>query len=70
MPWTQNDYPRSLKNLTPQVRNKAIEIANALLEEGWEEGRAIAIATEKAEEWAQNRNIQIRKDSESPDRDK
>ena len=70
MPWTQDDYPRSLKNLTPQVRNKAIEIANALLEEGWEEGRAIAIATEKAEEWAQNRNIQIRKDSESPDRDK
>lgn len=70
MPWTQDDYPPSLKNLTPQVRNKAIEIANALLKEGREEGRAIAIATEKAEEWAQNRNIQIRKDSESPDRDK
>ena len=27
------------------------EIANALLEEGYEEGRAIAIATSKAKEW-------------------
>ncbi|AWB45141.1 hypothetical protein DCC85_13500 [Paenibacillus sp. CAA11] len=51
MPWSKNDYPPSMKNLDPRVRNKAVEIANALLEEGYEEGRAIAIGTAKAEEW-------------------
>lgn len=51
MPWTKNDYPDSFKNLEPDVRNKAIEIANALLREGTEEGRAISIATAKAREY-------------------
>lgn len=53
MPWTQRDYPPSMKNLEPRVRNKAIEIANALLGEKYEEGRAIAIATSQAKEWAE-----------------
>ncbi|MCA1064931.1 DUF2188 domain-containing protein [Rossellomorea sp. AcN35-11] len=48
MSWTKKDYPDSLKNLPADVRNKAIEIANALLDEGYEEGRAIAIATDQA----------------------
>lgn len=43
------------------VRNKAIEIANALLAEGNDEQKAIAIATAKAQEWAANRNLTIRK---------
>lgn len=54
MPWSKNDYPQSMKNLDERVRNKAVEIANALLDEGYEEGRAIAIATAKAEEWDEN----------------
>jgi len=54
MPWNKRDYPVSMKNLKPRVRNKAIEIANALLEEGNEEGKSIAIATAKAEEWDVN----------------
>ncbi|WP_342551834.1 DUF2188 domain-containing protein [Paenibacillus sp. FSL R7-0652] len=54
MPWNKQDYPVSMKNLKPRVRHKAIEIANALLDEGYEEGRAIAIATAKAEEWDEN----------------
>lgn len=54
MPWKKNDYPPSMKNLEPRVRNKAVEIANALLEEGYEEGKAIAIGTAKAEEWDKN----------------
>ncbi|MCU0354898.1 MAG: DUF2188 domain-containing protein [Cytophagales bacterium] len=62
MPWTEKDYPVSMKNLTPEVRNKAIEIANALLEQGREEGSAIAIATAKAEEWAENRDIPPKKE--------
>ena len=57
MPWNKGDYPPSMKNLEPRVRNKAIEIANALLEEGNEEGRAIAIATAKAEEWNENHPV-------------
>jgi uncharacterized protein YdaT len=51
MPWKNNDYPVSMKNLEPRVRKKAVEIANALLVDGYEEGRAIAIATAKAKEW-------------------
>lgn len=54
MPWNKHDYPVSMKNLKPRIRHKAIEIANALLEDGYEEGRAIPIATAKAEEWDEN----------------
>jgi uncharacterized protein YdaT len=54
MPWTHSDYPQSMKNLDERVRNKAVDIANALLEDGYEEGRAIAIATAQAEKWAKD----------------
>jgi uncharacterized protein YdaT len=33
MPWTKNNYPDAMKNLPAQVREKSIEIANALLDE-------------------------------------
>jgi hypothetical protein len=46
-------YPRSMRNLPPEVRLKAIEIPNALLEEGYDEGKAIRIAIAKAKEWAE-----------------
>jgi len=42
-----------MRNLPRDGRSKAIEIANALLEEGYEEGTAIRIATAKAKEWAE-----------------
>lgn len=48
MPWKKDDYPDSFKNLNADVRNKAIEIANALLREGYEESRAIPIAMDQA----------------------
>lgn len=51
MPWNMNDYPASLKNLPELVRKKAIDIANALLEEDYPEDRAIPIATSQAEKW-------------------
>lgn len=60
MPWSSQNYPPSLKNLTPETRSKAIEIANALLEEGYDPGRAIAIATAQAEKWAENRDKPIK----------
>jgi uncharacterized protein YdaT len=61
MPWNEGDYPESLKNFTAPIRNKAVEIANALLEDGMEEGRAIAIATAQAKEWGDEHHKQIRK---------
>lgn len=51
MPWDNSDYPDSFKNLEPEVRRKAIEIANALLREGYEESRAISISMTKAREY-------------------
>ncbi len=48
MPWSKKDYPDSMKNLPEDIRAKAIEIANALLEDGYEEGRSIAIAIDRA----------------------
>jgi uncharacterized protein YdaT len=55
MPWTKTDYPVSMKNLPKEVRDKAIEIANALLEErNMDEGIAIATAVSRAKDWAAN----------------
>ncbi len=62
MPYTKKEYPNSLKNFMAPVRNKAIDIANALLDKGTEEPRAIAIATAQAEDWAVKRGLKIRKD--------
>jgi uncharacterized protein YdaT len=53
MPWTDIDYPVSMRHLSGPVREKAIEIANALLDEGMDEGKAIRIAIAKAKEWTQ-----------------
>lgn len=55
MPWNSSYYPSSMSHLPAVVRAKAIEIANALLEEGYEEGRAIRIAIAKAKEWSARR---------------
>ena len=52
MPWTSAYYPVSMKNLSPAVRRKAIEIANALLEARRPEGQAIRIAIARAKQWA------------------
>jgi uncharacterized protein YdaT len=55
LPWTENDYPASMKNLDPVVREKAIEIANALVqEEQYHDGKAIPIAIDKAREYVEN----------------
>ncbi|WP_301107921.1 hypothetical protein [Sporosarcina sp.] len=56
MPWSKNDYPASMKNLDSKVRDKAIEIANALLRENYEEGRVISIATSQAHEYVEGKS--------------
>jgi uncharacterized protein YdaT len=58
MPWTVTKYPPAMKNLPRPVRNKAIEIANALLMgKNIEEGIIIATAISRAKDWAKNRDI-------------
>jgi uncharacterized protein YdaT len=59
MPWSEQRYPRSMQSLPPWVRRKAIEIANALLDEGMDEGKAIRIAIAKARQWAEHHAPQI-----------
>lgn len=51
MPWTVKDYPVSWKNLNEMTRKKAIDIANAMLAEGYEEQDAIPIALSAAKKW-------------------
>jgi hypothetical protein len=52
MPWTLDRYPPAMRRLTPEIRSKAIEIANAMLEEGRDEGQAIRMAIAAARKWA------------------
>jgi uncharacterized protein YdaT len=49
-----------MSRLSEPVRQKAIEIANALLNEGMDEGKAIRIAIAKAKEWAWHHRIPLR----------
>jgi len=57
MPWTMKQYPLSMKHLTPKTRKKAIEIANALLEDHVEERIAIATGIKNAKAWAIKRRV-------------
>ncbi|HFX3815288.1 TPA: DUF2188 domain-containing protein [Enterococcus faecium] len=54
MPWNMKDFPASMKNLDKLIRKKAIDIANALLDEGYPDSRAIPIAIDQAKEWYEN----------------
>ncbi|HEY6923451.1 MAG TPA: hypothetical protein VI653_08280 [Steroidobacteraceae bacterium] len=59
MPWSSEYFPPSMGHLPPVVREKAIEIANALLEQGHDEGKAIRIAIAQAKRWATARSIEL-----------
>ena len=63
MPWNDERYPPAMQRLHPLVRQKAIEIANALLDEGCDEGFAIRVAISRAKQWASRRGF----DPELPD---
>ena len=56
MPWYNGDYPPSYKNQPLRLRNKAVEIANALLKEGTPEGIAIATGLKRAREFFTPKN--------------
>lgn len=52
MPFDRRDYPSSMKNLEKPIRDKAIDIVNAMLEEGYKDEDAIPIAIAQAKNWA------------------
>lgn len=71
MPYSKDEYPDSMKNLNLEVREKTVEILNTLLEEGkMNKGMAIATATKKAKEWAEDKGISVeRSEDESEGKD-
>lgn len=60
MPWYNGDYPPSYKNQPPELREKAVAIANALLLDGAEEGIAIATGLKHARELLKNHKVKIK----------
>lgn len=48
-----------MRHLSDEVSLKAIEIANALLAQGMEEGKAIRIAISTAKKWAKHYKISV-----------
>lgn len=60
MPWNTEYFPSSMQHLSGAARLKAIEIANALLAQGMDEGRAIRIAIAKSKEWALHHGLPVR----------
>ncbi|HET6527986.1 MAG TPA: hypothetical protein VFG39_04475 [Balneolaceae bacterium] len=52
MKWTFENFKTDLDDLDPRVREKALEIANNLMEkDDYSEERAIEEAIKEAEEW-------------------
>lgn len=58
MPWTETNFPNAMKNLPKLIRDKAIQVGNALLEKSkMKEGSIIAIAISTAKRWAEKRGL-------------
>lgn len=53
MSWTEKNFPSAMNNLSPYVRRKAIEVANALKKDGYADDHAVPIAIEVARNWAE-----------------
>jgi uncharacterized protein YdaT len=51
VPWSKDRYPPAMGSLKPETREKAIEIANSILSESADEGKAIRVGIAKAKEW-------------------
>ena len=64
MPWNSEYFPVAMRHLSEVTREKAIAIANALLAEGMDEGKAIRIAISKAKEWARGHHLPARDDEQ------
>lgn len=67
MPWSEKDYPDSMKNLDSIIKRKAIDIGNAMVKEGYKESDAIPIAISQAKEWAKEASAKEKKELEKKD---
>ncbi|NLB23638.1 MAG: hypothetical protein GX833_10405, partial [Clostridium sp.] len=67
MPWSEKDYPDSMKNLDSLVKRKAIDIGNAMVKEGYKESDAIPIAISQAKEWAETASSKEKKELKKKD---
>ena len=56
MKWSYIDYPEPMRKLLREAREKAVDIANELVEEGMSEELAIVTAMDRAEAWFHHRN--------------
>jgi len=63
MPWYNGDFPPSYKNQPIHIRDKATEIANAIMEESGDEGLAIATGLKKAREYFEEHPNEAKKPS-------
>lgn len=54
MPWSLEDHPSAYNNLNRTLKKKAIDIANGLLANGYDDDEAIPISISQAKEWAAN----------------
>jgi len=60
MPYTKDDYPSSMKNLDKDVKEKAIEILNAIINDNsMKESLAIPTAISRAKDWAKNKGKKV-----------
>ncbi|MDF1546219.1 MAG: hypothetical protein P1P88_00260 [Bacteroidales bacterium] len=60
MSYSNKNYPASMKNLMPEIREKAIEILNALIEKKeMDSNVAIPTSISRAKDWAANRGIDV-----------
>ncbi len=48
MLWTTGNFPVEMQGLEPSVRAQAVQIANKLVQEGYQESAAIAVAISRA----------------------
>ena len=62
MPWYNGAFPPSYKNQPTELREKAVEIANQLLEQGTDEGIAIATGLKRARLFFKKQNPPMRTD--------
>jgi uncharacterized protein YdaT len=61
MPWNEKDFPDAFKALNEPVRNKAIEIANAMLRDSkYSKAAIVPLAAAAATQWARIRDIPVR----------
>lgn len=56
MPWSAERYPPAMRHLPVFIRLKAIAIANTVLAEDGDEGKAIRVGIARAKQWADDRS--------------